>query len=86
LCEESYHKLIDFNSYFTITDMDRMVEQSGEMQPYKGLQDQGVGSAIFAPIAYEGKLLGILEIVSQKKGVLNGVNAQKLDDVMPFIV
>ncbi|MEP3372186.1 MAG: GAF domain-containing protein [Maribacter dokdonensis] len=86
LCEESYHKLIDFNSYFTITDMDRMVEQSGEMQPYKGLQDQGVQSAIFAPIAYEGKLLGILEIVSQKKGVLNGVNAQKLDDVMPFIV
>ena len=86
LCEESYHKLIDFNSYFTITDMDRMVGQSGEMQPYKGLQDQGVQSAIFAPIAYEGKLLGILEIVSQKKGVLNGVNAQKLDDVMPFIV
>ncbi|CAG2534199.1 hypothetical protein MAR621_00995 [Maribacter dokdonensis] len=86
LCEESYHKLIDFNSYFTITDMDRMVGQSGEMQPYRGLQDQGVQSAIFAPIAYEGKLLGILEIVSQKKGVLNGVNAQKLDDVMPFIV
>ncbi|WP_321828387.1 GAF domain-containing protein [Maribacter dokdonensis] len=86
LCEESYHRLIDFNSYFTITDMDRMVGQSGEMQPYKGLQDQGVQSAIFAPIAYEGKLLGILEIVSQKKGVLNGVNAQKLDDVMPFIV
>lgn len=86
LCIDSYNKLIDYNSYFTIADVDRMVEESGALQPYKGLQDQGVQSAIFAPIAYEGKLLGILEIVSQKKGVLNGVNAQKLDDVLPFIV
>ena len=86
LCVDSYTKLIDYNSYFTIADMDRMVQQSGDVQPYKGLQDQGVQSAIFAPIAYEGNLLGVLEIVSQKKGVLNGVNAQKLDDVLPFIV
>ena len=54
--------------------------------PFKGLKEQGVQSAIFAPIAFENNLLGVLEIVSEKKGVLNGVNAQKLDDVMPFIV
>ena len=86
LCEDSYDKLIDHNSYFTITDMDRKVEQSGNMNPYKGLKEQGIQSAIFAPIAYEDNLLGVLEIVSEKKGVLNGVNAQKLDDVLPFIV
>ncbi|WP_405412550.1 GAF domain-containing protein [Maribacter sp. Asnod1-A12] len=86
LCEDSYDKLIDHNSYFTIADMDRMVKKSDGMQPYKGLKEQGVQSAIFAPIASENNLLGVLEIVSEKKGVLNGVNAQKLDDVLPFIV
>ncbi|WP_027065935.1 hypothetical protein [Maribacter sp. Hel_I_7] len=86
LCEDSYDKLIGSNSYYTIADIDLKVEQSGNMQPFKGLKEQGVQSAIFAPIAFENNLLGVLEIVSEKKGVLNGVNAQKLDDVMPFIV
>jgi hypothetical protein len=86
LCEDSYDKLIDHNSYFTITNMDRMVAQSGNKNPYKVLKEQGIQSAIFAPIAFDNNLLGVLEIVSEKKGVLNGVNAQKLDDVLPFIV
>ena len=86
LCEESYRKLIKENSYFAITDVNRMADLAGGMEPYEGLKRQGVQSAIFAPIAYENKLLGILEIVSEKKGVLNGVNAQKLDDVLPYIV
>jgi len=86
LCHDSYTKLIDDNSYFTITDMNRQAELSGGKQPYRGLKEQGIQSAIFAPIAYEDKLLGVLEIVSEKKGVLNGVNAKKLDDVLPFII
>ena len=86
LCQESYNKLIKDNSYFTITDVDRYTEMSGGMEPYTALKDQNIKSAIFAPIAYNGKLLGVLEVVSERKGVLNGVNAQKLDDVMPFIV
>ena len=86
LCKDSYNTLIKDNTYFTIADMDRKVELSGGMQPFTGLRDQGVQSAIFAPVAFENKVLGILEIVSEKKNVLNGVNALKLDDVMPFIV
>ena len=86
LCQHSYKKLITDNSYFAIADIERYFETSGGVEPYNGLKKQGIQSAIFAPIANEGKLLGVLEIVSEKKGVLNGVNAQKLDDVMPFIV
>ncbi|WP_419212767.1 GAF domain-containing protein [Maribacter sp. X9] len=86
LCQSSYTKLIKDNTYFTITDVDRNFEVSGGTDPYRTLREQDVKSAIFAPIAFEGKLLGVLEIVSDKKGVLNGVNAQKLDDIMPFIV
>ncbi|MGB3143612.1 MAG: GAF domain-containing protein, partial [Maribacter sp.] len=85
LCKNSYQKLIKDNSYFSIADVKRYYEKSGGMEPYKSLHEQGIKSAIFAPIANAGKLLGLLEIVSEEKGVLNGVNAQKLDDVLPFI-
>ena len=48
--------------------------------------DQGIRSAILAPIAVNGELLGVLELVSGKVNELNSVNANKLDDVMPYIV
>ncbi len=86
LCAGSYDKLVNSKSYFSIADVDKYFEISKGQAPYKGLHEQGIKSAIFAPIAHENQLLGILEIVSTVKGALNGVNASKLDDVMPYIV
>lgn len=86
LCQYSYDKILKENDYLAISDVEKYVEKSGGMDPYKTLKEQGIKSAIFAPIAFEGTLLGVLEIAADKKGVLNGVNAKKLDDVMPFIV
>ncbi|MFS4455084.1 GAF domain-containing protein [Maribacter sp. 2304DJ31-5] len=86
LCQYSYSKLIKDNTYFAIADVSKYALKSGGIDPYKSLNDQGIKSAIFAPIAFENELLGVLEIVSKKKNVLNGVNAKKLDDVMPYIV
>ncbi len=86
LCQYSYGKLIKESSYFAISDVDKSFEKSGGMDPYKGLKEQGIKSAVLAPIAFEGELLGVLELVSSRKNALNGVNAKKLDDVMPFIV
>ena len=86
LCQGSYQKLLKENSYFAIADVDRYFKISGGTPPYKGLKEQGIKSAIFAPIASNNNLLGVLEVVSTKKGELNTVNAQKLDDIMPFIV
>lgn len=85
LCQSSYKKLIEDNAYFVITDIKKYLEEPDDMEACRALQEQAVQSAIFAPIAYEGNLLGVLEVVSGEKGVLNGVNAQKLDTVMPFI-
>ena len=85
LCGGSYDKLLKQKSYFAIPDVEKYYKISEGEEPYKGLFDQGIRSAIFAPIASEGELLGILEIVSTEKGTLNGVNATKLDDVMPYI-
>lgn len=86
LCEGSYGKLLDENTYFTISNVEKYVEKSNGGEPYKSLYEQGIKSAILAPIADNGNLLGVLELVSETVNELNSVNANKLDDVMPFIV
>ncbi len=86
LCEGSYKKLMTDNAYYAISDVDKYNEMSGGKAPYGALYRQGIKSAILAPIAANGELLGILELVSTTKGQLNSVNANKLNDVMPYIV
>ncbi|WP_445383996.1 GAF domain-containing protein [Robiginitalea sp. IMCC44478] len=86
LCNGSYDKLLRQKTYFVVPDVEKFAAMSEGKGFYKGLEEQGIGSAIFAPIASAGELLGILEVVSGEKKVLNGVNATKLDDVMPYIV
>lgn len=86
LCDYSYGKLFDESTYFAISNVEKYVEKSGGGQPYKNLHEQGVKSAILAPIADDGNLLGVLELVSTKVNELNSINANKLIDVMPFIV
>ncbi|WP_179343566.1 GAF domain-containing protein [Winogradskyella ursingii] len=87
LCEWSYNKLLKEKEYFSVSDVDAIYKSGKECVPHiKVLHSQGIKSAIFAPIANEEGLMGILEIVSKKSKVLNSVIANKLVDVMPFIV
>ena len=87
LCEWSYNRLISEKAYFSVSDVDRIYKLSNGQAPHvKVLHDQGYKSAIFAPIANDNGLTGILEIVSKEPKVLNSINANKLVDVMPFIV
>ena len=86
LCLGSYDKLVNQKGYFAVSDVEKYYKLSEGIQPYKGLFEQGIRSAIFAPIVNEEGLLGVLELVSPNKNELNGVNATKLDDVMPYIV
>jgi len=86
LCIGSYDKIVNKKGYFAVSDVDKYYKLSEGIEPYKGLFEQGIKSAIFAPIVNEGELLGVLELVSTRKNQLNGVNATKLDDVMPYIV
>ena len=87
LCNWSYDRLLNENKYFSVSDVDRMFELAKGKAPHiKALHEQGIKSAIFAPIANDKGLMGILEIVSNKPQVLNSINANKLIDVMPYIV
>ncbi len=87
LCKWSYSQLLEKNKYVTISDVEKMYKLSkGKAPQIKTLHEQGIRSAILAPIASEKGLLGVLELVSDKAKVLNSINANKLIDVMPFIV
>lgn len=87
LCSMSYQTLLKDKKFYSVSDVDKFYELSeGKAPQYKTLKDQNIKSAILAPIANDEGLLGILEIVSEKPKVLNSINANKLNDVMPFIV
>ncbi|MEF3077775.1 GAF domain-containing protein [Winogradskyella poriferorum] len=87
LCDWSYNRLLKEKKYFTISNVEEVYESRDCDVPHiKVLKEQGIQSAIFAPIANDQGLMGILELVSDKPKVLNSVNANKLVDVMPFIV
>lgn len=87
LCSWSYKRLLQEKKYFSVSDVDRLYKKSNGKAPHiKALYNQGLKSAIFAPIANDNNLMGILEIVSNEPLVLNSINANKLEDVMPYIV
>lgn len=87
LCDWSYNRLINEQKFFSISDVEKAHKLAKGKAPHvTSLYKQNIGSAIFAPIANDEGLMGILEIVSEKSKVLNSINANKLIDVMPFIV
>ncbi|MBO3115665.1 GAF domain-containing protein [Winogradskyella sp. DF17] len=87
LCMWSYEKLLKENKYFSVSDVESAFKKAKGRAPHiSSMHEQGIKSAIFAPIANEDGLMGILEIVSEVPKVLNSINANKLVDVMPFIV
>jgi len=85
VCQGTINALVNNDEYFAIPDVDKYQEKSGGNKLCDNLKNNGVKSCILAPIAKKGKLLGVLELVSTKKNVLNGLNARKIDDVLPFI-
>ncbi|MBQ4821604.1 GAF domain-containing protein [Aquimarina sp. MMG016] len=86
LCKGTYYYLFEESTYFAISDVKRYQKSTPDEKMYKNLIAQGINSAIIAPIVSEGKMLGVLEIVSPNVHELNTINANKLQDVMPYLV
>ena len=86
LDEEAYKRLVVEHNYFSIPNVDQYEEKASTNLLSKSLKAKEVKSAIIAPIAKGDLLLGVLELVSFQKNVLNSVNATKLEDILPFIV
>ena len=85
LCDESYDHIIKKKKYMAVADVAKFAAMSNN-QMLKSLAEQGVKSCIIAPIVADDELIGILEIVSPNKNDLNTINANKLDDILPYII
>ena len=86
LCEHSYDSLFLKNKPYNISNVEKNTKLYPDNSLYKNLNEQKVKSAIITPIASDGIVHGMLEIVSPNPLELNSINANKLDDIMPFLV
>ncbi len=86
LCGHSYQCLLSNREYLSMPNIEKFYKMNNEGMPFKTLYEAGYRSAIFAPIANGDEVLGILELVSPKPYALHSVNANKLADVMPFLL
>lgn len=86
VCEAAFNRLIEKQTYFTIANIDHYALKTGDNLLSQNLKKRNVKSCILAPIATGKELLGIMELVSERKNELNSINAIKLDDILPYIV
>jgi len=86
LCSASYYTLFKLKELYIVTDAARYHKMYPENLLYKKMLDQGMRSAIFASIVSDDKILGVLELVSPNPNELNTINANKLLDIMPFLI
>lgn len=86
LCSASYYTLFKQKEFYCVTDAQRYHKMYPDNLLYKKMLDQGMKSAIFASIVHNDKILGVLELVSPKANDLNTINANKLRDIMPFLI
>ena len=86
LCPGTYESLVREKNYIVIPDVEQYAKDTDYDLLSENLLNQDVKSCILAPIAKNGHLLAILEIVSPNKNDLDGIKAMRLDDVLPYLV
>ncbi|RYU91432.1 GAF domain-containing protein [Mucilaginibacter terrigena] len=85
LCVNSLVKLIEQRMYFAVSDVAKFLEGEPDNVMAQRFVAQGIKSLIMAPVVKNGHLLGIIELVSNRVGDLNSINANQLEIVMPYI-
>lgn len=85
LSKEAYEAVINQKGYYSISDIDIALEDEEEREMCQILKSKGVRSCLFSPVVISSGIEGVFEIVSSDARVLNSVNAQKLNGIMPII-
>jgi len=85
LCLPSYRQLVHNKKYFAASDTQELQLKNAASPLMEIMLKQGIRSFILAPIVKNGRLLGVLEVVSERPKELNSINANKLDVIMPFL-
>lgn len=81
-----YKTLIVDKKVFAISNMEQFLEQEEYKALGTHLLKQNINSCIFYPIVNDAKLMGIVELASSEINVLNSVNANKLDLIVPYFI
>ena len=86
LSGEPYQCIMQDQTYFAGSDVDKMAKQYPGSKLLQRLSQGGIKSFILAPVIKNEVLLGVLELVSPRKQELNSVTANKLDVIMPLLM
>ena len=85
LCDHSYKYLFEEIKSYCMSDVAQYHKMHPDNVLFRKLHEQKVGSAIITPIVSGDTVHGILEIVSPNAQELNSINANKLEDILPFL-
>jgi len=85
LCSHSFRDIFELNKSFCISDVEANYKMHPDNVVFQKLHEQKVGSAIITPITSGNIVHGVLEIVSPNAQELNSINANKLEDILPFL-
>ena len=78
--------VVDQQKMLSISNVAHFAQTEGNEKLGEHLLKQNIKSCIFAPVVKNGKLLGIIELVSTNVRSLNSVNATNLKLVLPFVI
>lgn len=76
--------LINDKKPFIISDVDRFAKVNPQFASH--LSKQNIKSCILAPVIKNEKLLGVIELISSQPKILNSVNANNLDLLLPYVI
>lgn len=85
LSKKAQEAVVNQKGYYSISDIDVALEDEDEREMCNHLKRQGIRSCLFSPVVISSGIEGVFEIVSSEARVLNSVNAQKLNGIMPII-
>ncbi|AWG21808.1 GAF domain-containing protein [Flavobacterium faecale] len=76
--------IINDKKPFIISDVDKFSIENASFAAH--LAKQNIKSCILAPVIKNDKLLGVIELISSQPKILNSVNANNLDLLLPYVV
>lgn len=71
---------------FIISNVNKSAEANQQANFIQHLKRHNIQSCILAPVVKNNELLGIFELSSESPNVLNSINANKLDLILPYLV
>ena len=82
----AFQNLLEKQTAFVISDVESFATDAKSSKLAEHLLAKNIRSCIFAPVAKNDKILGIIELMSTKVRDLNSMNLHKLNLIMPYLV